>query len=395
MKKIKVLHISNTDFFMSKLMLNKIQGLKDRGYEVHAMSRPGEFIEAIKKEVIFHPLEIAREISIFKDIKCILQLTRFLKNEKFDIVHTHSSKAGIIGRIAAKLSNTPITIHTAHGLPFYQGQGAIKYNIYRYIERLTGKITSAILSQNKEDMEKILKYKIGTKDNVFFEGNGVNIKKIDETQKQIYKNKLVKELNIQNHTTIGFYARIEPVKGHLYFLEAFEHVVKKYPNTICLMAGSNLGLDASYHQKVLDKIAELGLTENIKLLGFRNDIYNILSVTDIVVLPSQKEGLPRIVMEAMTFKKPVIGTDVLGTREIVKNGYNGLLIPYANVEKLDEALCTLIANVELRKDFGENGRRFIEENFNEDKVIERLDQIYQKLLQQETIKVTPGVSIPS
>lgn len=389
MEKIKVLHISNTDFFINKLMLNKLIGLKDSGYIVHAMAPSGKHVEKIQKHVKFHHLTLNREISLIDDIKSTMALIKILKEEEYHIVHTHSSKAGIVGRIAAKLTKTPIIIHTAHGLPFYDGQNKIKYNIYKHIEKIAGKISDAILSQNKQDLDKILEYKIGKKDNTHYEGNGVNIERLDRKYSKTDKEALIQELSLENKTVIGFYARLEPVKGHLFFLDAFKDVVEKHPDAICLFAGGNFGLETSYQQQVMDKIQQLNLQNNVKVLGFRDDIHSILAITDILVLPSKKEGIPRIVMEAMTYQIPVIGTDVLGTREVVKDQYNGYLVPYGDTQTLSTKLSNLLQNKDLRAQYGKNGRQFIEQHHNEHQVVQRLHKIYTALITQKISKQTP------
>src|SRR5699024_10369552 len=152
-----------------KLMLNKLNGLKELGYDVHAITPPGQYEEDINNSgITFHSLPMEREISILKDMASILNMIKLLKKEKFDIVHTHSAKDGVIGRIAAKIAKVPIIIHTAHGLPFYEGQSKIRFTVYKFIEKMTGKTCDILLSQNKQDMDNLIRYNIGNKNNVFF-----------------------------------------------------------------------------------------------------------------------------------------------------------------------------------------------------------------------------------
>lgn len=377
MDKIKIAHVANTDFFIMKLMMNKLIGLKELGYEVHAVAPSGKYDEDIRKKgIYYHGVPVARKISLGKDILSIFKMYKLFKKEKFTIVHTHSAKAGFIGRVAAKMARTPIIIHTTHGLPFYEGQNKLKFHIYKNLEKLAGKTCDIIFSQNHEDINNLIKYKIGTPENVFYEGNGVNIEQLDNVRNKVNNEELKKRLGVDGKTIIGFYARLEPVKGHLFFFESFKKIIEKDKNVVCLLAGNNFGYENRYTNVIMDKIKELDLDKHVKILGFREDIHELLCITDVLVLPSQKEGIPRIVMEAMTLRVPVVATDVLGTREIVINNETGILVPYNDVNALAEALFKVLNEPKLREILSINGRKTVEKLFDERKVINRLYNSY-------------------
>lgn len=381
MDKIKIAHVANTDFFIMKLMMNKLIGLKELGYEVHAVAPSGKYDEDIRKKgIYYHGVPVARKISLGKDILSIFKMYKLFKKEKFTIVHTHSAKAGFIGRVAAKMARTPIIIHTTHGLPFYEGQNKLKFHIYKNLEKLAGKTCDVIFSQNHEDINNLIKYKIGTPENVFYEGNGVNIEHLDSIANNVNREKLRKSLGIDGKVVIGFYARLEPVKGHLFFLESFKKIIEKEKNVVCLLAGSNFGYENKYTNVILDKIKELNLDKHIKILGFREDIHQLLCITDVLVLPSQKEGIPRIVMEAMTLKVPVVATDVLGTREIVINNETGILVPYNEVNALTEAVLKVLNEPKLKEKLSVNGRKRVEKLFDERVVISRIHTNYRECI---------------
>ncbi|WP_353894426.1 glycosyltransferase family 4 protein [Proteinivorax hydrogeniformans] len=383
---MKVLHIANTDFFIKKLMLNKLRGVADKGYEVHAMAPFTSYRQDIEQAGIkTHDFKFHREIRPISDVAAAIRLAKYLKKHNFTIVHTHTSKPGVIGRIAARIAKVPIVVHTSHGLPFYQGQNKIKFHIYKCLEKTAGYFTDIIFSQNKEDLNQIAKYKLVAPHKAVFEGNGVNIKQLEDKLSKQNPCFIKRKYSVENQTILGFYARLEPVKGHLFFLEAFRNFTDQFPNNdvILLLAGGNFGYCTDYEKEVDQKIKELGLDNHIKKVGYIEEITELLSITDILVLPSQKEGLPRIVMESMTASIPAIGTDVLGTREIIKDKHNGRLVPYKDVEAMTEALSELINNPAKRKEYGQNAREVILKEFDERLVVERIHQQYTKLIDNQ------------
>ncbi|WP_350342415.1 glycosyltransferase family 4 protein [Proteinivorax tanatarense] len=386
---MKILHIANTDFFIKKLMLNKLKGLQSKGYEVHVMAPFCKYRDDIIEEgITTHNIDIHREIRPFKDLVAIFKLARYLKKYKFTIVHTHSSKAGIIGRTAAKLAKVPYIIHTSHGLSFYSNQKKIKFHAYKLCEKFVGRFTDIIFSQNHEDLNQIRKYNLVPNQRAIYEGNGVNIDEIKNNIKQKPQDQILKKYNIKDKFVIGLYARLEPVKGHLFFLKALKKYIDETGDDkiIVLLAGGNFGYESDYEQKIDEKIKQLNLQHYIKKVGYVEDITELLAITQLVVLPSKKEGLPRIIMESMTAQIPVIGTDVLGTREIIKDQHTGTLVPYGEVTAMTEALKELIGKPCKREQYKKNGIELILNNFDENLVVERLHREYSKLLFEQSNK---------
>lgn len=164
------------------------------------------------------------------------------------------------------------------------------------------------------------------------------------------------ELGIRNKFVISVIARLEPVKGHRFFINGIKQLFTKYKNLACLIIG-----DGSLEGELKEIVAREGLKDRIKFLGYRKDIPYILSISDLIVLPSEKEGVPpKIIAEAMAMSKPVVATDVRGSRYLVKDGETGMLVRYGDVNKLASAVEFFVKNPEMGKDYGRNGRRRIE-----------------------------------
>ncbi|MGC8971157.1 MAG: methyl-accepting chemotaxis protein, partial [bacterium] len=179
----------------------------------------------------------------------------------------------------------------------------------------------------------------------------------DEVKKRILRN----EFGINNEFVIGVIARLEPVKGHKFLFEGLKRLFPKYKNLMCLVIG-----DGSLEKELKQLISREGLAERVRFLGYRSDIPRLLSIMDLVTLTSEKEGVPpRVICEALAAKKPVVATNTTGSRYLVKDGINGKLVNYGDINALADAIEFFIKNPEQCKEFGIAGRRIIEDLLKE------------------------------
>lgn len=386
---IKVLHFATNDFVVHKLLADKIGYLCMYGYDIIFASSAGRYGKAITDNGhTFHHIDISKKIEPLKDLVSIYKTYKYLRREKFTIIHTHNAKAGFIGRVAAKLAGVPIIIHTSHGVPFYEGQNRRRYNLYLLLEKLACRLSDYVLSQNYEGIRIMEKHGFRPKYGTGYEGNGVDVQKMARILNDFDARQKRSELDIdENRIIIGYYARFDPVKNHTFFLDALKKVVEKYPHVLCLMAG-----EGTREKQIKEYAKSLGLEQNVRFLGLREDIFEIINATDIVVLASEKEGIPRVLMEAMFFKKPVVSTDVLGTRELVENKKTGFLAEHGNVAELSEHIRRLVEDRSLRIRMGEAGHERIKRDFDEKVVAERIHSVYQYLLLKKRVISYPECS---
>lgn len=383
-KPIKVAHICNTRLSY-KILEDKLVLLKNKGYEIDivadATGTKSQIFE--KNDINEKIIPMKRNISPIHDIKSIIEMTKLFKKEQYDIIHAHTAKAGLIGRIAGRLAKTPVVMYTAHGLPFFEGQNRIKYHIFKSLEIIGAKIGHYFGSQNEEDLEYMQKYV--PKEKTFYEGNGIDTKNLtmiaSETsveELQLLRN----DLNIPlNNIILLKGARFEGVKNHTLLLEALADLKKQgIENFTCLLAGQG-----ELEDQLRAKVKEFDLEKNVLFLGHQTNIYPFIQLSDIIVLSSIKEGIPRILMESMYYAKPVIATRVLGTRELVLNEKTGLLSELEDSEAMSKNLKNLIENENLRKNMGECGKAVIEEKYTEQKVVERIDNFYQFALKEKGV----------
>ncbi len=384
--KARVAHVC-TSKYSYKILEHKLKRIAELGYDVSVISSNDcEVDETVIKEsgIKQFYVQMDRKISLLKDLKSILEMRRLLKKEDFDIVHTHTAKAGLIGRIGAFLAKTPVIIHTSHGLPFYEGMNPIKYFIYKKLELFGAKLSDYVGSQNKEDKEILVKL-IEDNNKVFYEGNGVDLEYIDKCINEISEEDLLElksKLNIdKENLVILMGARFEEVKNHRLFVKAIKQVVDcRYNNIVCVLAG-----DGPLQQEIIELTKEFNIYEYFRFVGKRNDIFKLIKMSDIVALTSEKEGIPRILMESMAFSKPIIATDVLGTRELVIDRETGLLSKYNDISNLKENIIEIIENKIETVRMGLNGRKRIENNFTESIVADRVNSIYRNVLNKSDI----------
>ncbi|UOQ45396.1 glycosyltransferase family 4 protein [Halobacillus salinarum] len=381
----KILHVATIDFTISKMLLDKMKELEKFEYEVEFMSDTTKFmsdntnyLETIKNAGFkHHALEMKRTISPFNDILSVYRMYKFFKSNSFEIIHTHTAKAGFIGRVSAWLAKQPIIVHTSHGLPFYEGQSKIKNVLYRFLEKMCSKLSKGYFSQNYEDLEIIKKF-VPKHIITGYEGNGIPLKKLDEQDclTNIEIEKFKKILGIpQDYFVFFMGARFESVKNHVMLIKSLLNL--KNSKIKIIFAGNG-----PLFERIKNYSKHLGVSNYLLFLGYREDIPNLIQISDAVILTSEKEGLPRILMESMAFRKPILATDVLGTRELVEDYATGELVElndYNNLTKKIENWSSLEFVEQLNR-YGENGRKRLEEYFTEAKVAERIDNLYKEIM---------------
>lgn len=324
-----------------------------------------------KIKVIFIK-DLIREINPIKDLKALYSIYKILKQEKPLIVHTHSSKAGIIGRLAARLCGIKNIIHTIHGFSFNDTQSFLKKNLFIFLEKVGAKFSKYLIPVSTENITKGLNNHIGKKEQYHYIRLGVDIDN--------FKNfngipSLKKELNIDDKdylvTTIGPF---KPQKNLPDFIKIAKDISEKDKRFKFVMVG-----DGTLRSNFEGLIKDYNISNNIFLLGWRKDISNILNSSDIFVMTSLWEGLPISTIEAMCCGLSPIVNDVDGQREIVKNGFNGFLIEPHHIKSCEEKIILLANDSELREELSLNAKNSIDYTFSIDYMINQHEELYLKL----------------
>jgi len=378
-KKIKVLQVAAVDLTVKFLLLPLIDGLIKEGFEVHIVCSPGKYSDELKElGYVIHPVKIPRRIAPLSNFVSFLALLRLMHRERYQIVHVHTPVAAALGRLAAKIARIPVVIYTAHGFYFHDLMPWWKRRPILWIEKALGKCcTDFIFTQSAEDRETAVKEKIKLPDKVIWIGNGVDPKRFETPCAEGLRS----ELGLRsNDKVVGFIGRLVREKGVEELFQAVGRVKKVFPETKLLVVGDTLESERDRRAtKILRQIMEAeGLVDTVIFAGFREDIPELLSLMDVFVLPSHREGMPRTVLEAMAAAKPVIATDIRGCREEVIDGVTGFLIPIRSPEALAEAIIKILSDAELAHKMGQAGRKRVIEEFDEKIIINRQLEIYRR-----------------
>ncbi|MTJ50795.1 glycosyltransferase family 4 protein [Dolichospermum sp. UHCC 0259] len=382
---MKILHICAIGGTAKILLLPQIKYLLSQKFEVGIACSPGKEVEELQKNGYqIHPVNIDRKISLLSSLKSIYHLTKIIRQNQYDLVHVHTPIAAVLGRIAAKIAGVKCIVYTSHGLPFHDLSTPSQYYFYFIVEKLTALITDLILSQNYEDISTAKKLGLCPPEKLAYLGNGVDIDRFHrERLNPIHQSELRQSLGIPEtaNLIVGTIGRLTRKKGSGYLIEATAKLVDKFPNLHILIIGGQLSSDPEpFQTELMAKIRNLGIENHVTLTGNRQDIPEILGLLDVFTLPTfTHEGLPRSILEAMAMGLPVVTTDIRGCREAVLQEKTGLIVPSQDSDRLAEALAIMLSNSELRQAYGNEGRRRVTTEYNEDFVFERLTKYYQEL----------------
>jgi len=383
-RKIRVLEVAAIDLTIKNLLLPLIQSLLANGYEVDISCTKGKESAILEKEGYnFKYVRIDRRFNLFSNLKSIFRLYRVMKQGGYDIVHVHTPSAAVLARIAAKLARIPIVIYTAHGFYFHENMPKLEYMFFAHLEKILGRyFTDYIFVQSKEDYEIAKKLRIIDAGKLIWINNGVDLERFNPSKVKIDIALFKQMLGIpSNGIVITYIGRIVKEKGVLDLLEAFSRIARHYNDVYLLLVGDVLSSerDRETEQMIKDFLNLEKISDKIIMTGYREDISEILRITDIFVLPSYREGLPRSIIEAMAMGVPVIATNIRGCREEVIDGETGILVPPGDVEALTSAILKLYKDLELRERMGSNGRKKAEKEYDEKKVIEKEKRLFEYL----------------
>lgn len=367
-----------------------VEGLIKKGYKVDLISGPtkgpeGSLEDRVKEKGINLIIikELVREINPFYDLIAFFKLLFIFRKNKYNIVHTHSAKAGILGRISAKIANPKsIVIHTVHGLPFHPYQNKILNFLYIFLEKIASFFTEHYICVGEIMKEKSLKAGIGKDFQYSVIYSGFELQPYFEN---IKKREILREkygIN-ENEKVIGMIGRLFYLKGQEYLIKAFKEIVREFPNTKLLLVGDGILKEKlekyAKENKIYDKVIFTGLIVPEKIPDY-------VSIMDILVHTSLREGLPRAVAQGFAGGKPVVAFDIDGAKEIVLNMKTGFLVPPCDINSLKEKIVFLLKHPEIAEKMGKEGQELIKRNFSVEKMVDDIEKLYVKFLNNEKRK---------
>ena len=378
----KLVRITTVPISLEKLLENQARFFKTY-YSVTLVSSQKEQLQRLAKEqgVNHFSLEMTRKITPLHDLRCLLQLIRFLRKDKPHIVHTHTPKAGIVGMLAAFIAGVPLRMHTVAGLPLMEAKG-LKKSILYAVERLTYRCATHVYPNARGLMDFIQEKKLAGKTPLKCIGNGssngidltyFNPERVSKEQEMSFREKW----NIsKNDFVFLFIGRLVGDKGVNELVAAFEQLANKIPNAKLLMVGPQ--------EPTLDPLKQVtiaSIEKNPKIVStaYQQDVRPFLKMAQVFVFPSYREGFPNVVLQAGAMGIPCIVSDINGCNEIIENEVNGLIVPPKSIQPLSEKMYSLYKDPEKRAVFIDRTKERIATNFERTHYWKLLLEEYKRL----------------
>ena len=367
-------------------------GLRERAYDVDLVIGPqtgpeGSLYDQAKAAGV--PIVVVEELrrapDPLRDVSACFALRRLFAREHYDIVHTHSGKAGFVGRLAAKLARVPIIVHTIHGPSFYDHQNPIGNWLFRWAEQIAGAWTTQFVSVADAMTEQYLAGGIGTANRFVTIHSGMNVNAFLSARRD---DALRKSFGIaEDDLVVGKIARLFRLKGHEFLFEAAPSIVAAVPQVKFLLVG-----DGVYRERFERFATEIGLRDRFVFAGLvpPNEIPRYVASMDLLVHLSLREGLPRALPQALACGKPVVAFDVDGAREVCIDAQTGFLVAAGDVSGLAAAVIRLVQDKGLADRRGVEGRELVRERFAEARMVQQLDELYRRLA-AETRSANSGI----
>jgi len=339
----------------------------------------GNALEQLRQAdvAVFQVPSLVREIKPLSDVRALLALWRLFRRERPALIHTHTSKAGAVGRFAAWLARVPAIVHTPHGHIFYGYYGKVGSWLICVIERFLARITDRIVTLTDRGMQEHIRFKIGRREKFTTIPSGIALSEVQSVRVDPAAKR--EELGLPaDGVIIGTVGRLVPVKGHAWIIRAVPHVVAEFPNARFVFVG-----DGPLLGELRRLGEELGVGRHLIFLGSRRDVPECLSTFDLFCLPSLNEGMGRALIEAMAVGCPVVATRVGGIPDIVVDGTTGLLVLPRDDRALAEAILTLLRDRSRRVAYGEAARRRIDGRFDVETMVRNIERLYDAVWQEK------------
>ncbi|MDZ7373701.1 MAG: glycosyltransferase family 4 protein [candidate division KSB1 bacterium] len=389
MDRVRVLHIitrlisggadENTIF--------NVEGLDHSRYQVDlAAGEPSEpdVVARLQRTRFLSLPHLQRELRPGKDVLAFWEAVRLIRSHHYQLVHTHEAKAGIVGRLAARYCGVPIIVHTLHGITFHRHLRLPVRALYLALERLAGRWTDLFICVGEDLRQTYIANGIGEPERFVVIRSGFDLARFHEAsrQREVHRRALRERLGLPPGTRIvGTAARLEQRKGVQFLLQAARFLRQSHPDVHFTIAGRG-----PYAPRLLQLATKLGLSDRVHFLGHVHDIDAYLAALDIFVLSSLWEGLPRAVVQARAVGLPVIGFEVEGIREVVRDGQNGFVVPSRDVKGLAQKIDLLLSDPELAQNLGRYDDATHLEQWDRRRMVSEIQALYDRLVEDVQAK---------
>lgn len=362
---VRVVDIINLSSSANTLLRERVLAMRAQGMDNRIVCIDGPYVARLRDLGIpVHTIDLPRGVDPVRMLLTTFELAAHLRRENIDLVHTHCSMPGVLGRLAARLAGVPVIVHTIHGLHVHDRWSGPMRELYTFAERLCGRFTDLLLSQNRTDLELARRLALVPAGRLRFIGNGIDLTRFRPVRR-----------DEAGPLTIVCTARLEPVKNHGMLFDAVRLLRERGVPVKLWLIG-----DGEMRDEYGTRCAGQGIGDAVEFLGYRDDVPSLLERAHVSVLTSVKEGIPRALLESMAMQLPVVATRVVGTDETVRDGETGFLVELDDSATLADRLEQLHRDPELRARMGARARQVVEAEFDEDAIVRSLASHYRQLL---------------
>jgi glycosyltransferase involved in cell wall biosynthesis len=340
---------------------------------------------------------LVRRISPLRDLAALCALLWHVRRQRPDIVHTHTSKAGSLGRVAARLAGVPHIVHTPHGHVFYGHFSRLVSELFLALERGFARFTEKTVALTPSERQDYINLGVGRAEDILTIHSGVDLDTFGSEGLDLAAKKASLGLD-PTRRLVGFAGWLLPIKGPMHLLNAMKSVWEDHPDATLVFVGKGV-MEAELRREA----ERMGLNGRVKFLGWRDDLHEIMPLFDVFVLPSLNEGMGRVLVEAMAAGRPIVASRVGGIPDLVRHGETGLLVAPRDEVQLADSISLLLSNPDQALHLGAMGRLTCRE-FDLCAMVSKLDGLYRGLLAGPAPRPTetpisgtagPPVPIPS
>ncbi len=320
-------------------------------------------------------LELVRDPAPVQDAVALVRLYQLMRRGKFDLVHTHTSKAGILGRLAARVAGVPYIVHTPHGHVFSGYAGRIATSGFVLLERWAANLADRIVGLTDQEIREHLDRKIGRREQFVSIPSGVEIDRFSREPVASQRHAVRRTLGLPaSACIIGSVGRLEPIKGHRVLLDAFLSLAPRFPDLYLTLAG-----DGQLLPELRQEAARSDVASRVRFLGWRDDLPAVLRAFDVFAFPSLNEGMGIALLEAMAAGLPIVASSVGGIPEVLGRGEAGLLVEAGSAAALAEGLERLLLDPALRAR-ASNAAKERARRYSVEAMLTRIEILYRELL---------------
>jgi glycosyltransferase involved in cell wall biosynthesis len=386
--KIRVLHVITrlVPGGADENTLATVEGLDKSTYDVDLLiGGQSDFAFAAKTQatrlIILN--ELVRELKWFMDVKALFKLVRIIRRHRYHIVHTHTAKAGMLGRLAGFIVKTPLVIHTLHGSTFHESLSPWRRRWYRFLERMAAAATTQFVTVGEDLRSIYLDARVGQADRYVTIRSGFQLQRFQLSEQEVKERGRCMRASLgitDQEAVVGTAGRLEARKGHNFFLQTAQQVLQQQTAVTFLLAG-----EGPANRDLVELARHLGVEQRVRFLGYRYDIEDVMAAMDVFVLTSLWEGLPRVIVQAAALGKPIVTFDIEGVREVVVDGDNGYVVPLRDVSGLADRIAWLVKDRATAREMGERGRQRVTAEWDVQTMVHRISELYRHLLLRKGI----------